>query len=179
MKIIFSTGSFGIPLRVEVSYDLLQKAVEILTEIGFLAEKFNTEFSASLSVQGEEDPGDYYENEVWLEISAGPGVRTPSAHDELISALTGEFPGDIVLMSGGPEGPNAVSYTDVREMTNIYVETMVAGKHYDILSGYSTQEKWESYVREIATTDEEYDAIIQAGVDYTAYLEMNKEKKDD
>ena len=168
MKVVFGHGSFGTTLRVEVSDELLAKAVVILEQLEAMAVLYGAQFSANLDVQGSNDPGDYGVNKVWLSISAGPEIEVSNAHDLIVLALTGQTIGDIMLESGGPEGPNAVSYTDVREMPNIYVDSMVSAGADDVERNYPgrNQEWWLEHVREISTTDEEYEAIMLAGVEY-------------
>ena len=168
MKVVFGHGSFGTTLRIEVSDELLAKSVVILEQLEAMAVLYGAQFSANLDVQGSDDPGDYGVNKVWLAISAGPEIEVANAHDLIVLALTDQTIGDIMIESGGPEGPNAVSYTDVREMPDIYVDRLVAGGADDVERNYpdKTQEWWFDYVKEISTTDEEYEVIILAGAEY-------------
>lgn len=168
MKVVFGHGSFGNILRIEISDELLAKAVVILEQLEAMSIIYDAQFSANLLVQGSDDPGDYGVNKVWLAISAGPEIEVENAHDLVIRVLTGETVGDIMIESGGPEGPNAVSYTDVREMPDIYVDNLVAGGADDVERNYPgrDQEWWRCYVRDISTTDGEHAAIMMAGQKY-------------
>ncbi len=118
-------------------------------------------------------PGDYGRDNVWLAITAGPNVEAVNAHDEVIMALTGEELNAIMIESGGPEGPNIISYMDVREMPDIYVDSMVAGDFMLWMDEKSVrdEEQWLKYVKDISTNDEEYNSIIVAGLEYEKMMQ--------
>lgn len=178
MKVVFGHGSFGITLRVEISDEMLATAEAILERFEALALEFDAEFCANLAVQS--GPGDYGRDNVWLSIVAGPDVETPPTHEEIISALTGQLKNSIILESGGPEGPNAVSYEDVRDIPNIYVDDLVGGEGVSYVGEFfhpkRDMERWVAYARDISTTDEEYGVIMEAGRTYEAMLALSADE---
>ena len=168
MKVVFGHGGFGNTLRIEISDAVLATAETVLERLNDLATEFDAQFSANLAII--DGPGDYGQNRVWLAISAGPNIEVMNANDEVSMALSGKTMGEIILESGGWEGPNVISYDDVRDMPNIYVDTMVSGEDIFYKDKFFHPQrhvdKWVAYVLDISTTNEEYEAIMVAGRAY-------------
>ena len=176
-KIIFGSGAFSTPLRIVVTDEQIEKATLILSRLERLAEEFNCEFEASIDVMKVNPEDDHYgAQHVWIEVTAGPSVKTEHYHLIIMELLTGQAPNAIVLMRGGPEGGEPVDYKDIREMPDLFVSETMA---YHIWDAQTRPNQWnegwiEEVLKPLAQTDEEFEALTQSGIDYG---EMIKEEE--
>ena len=175
-KVVFGTGAFGTPLRVEISDEHIQKASEILLVLENLVEEYDCEFEANISIREEEEEN-YGAGTLWLSIEAGPDTEVKHSAEILEQLLTGETPNAIILKGGGPEGPEIIDYMDIRDMPDLHISEMMSYYVYDAQDKPNgMNEGWiEEVLKPLCESDEEYEALIQAGKDYGERLKELKE----
>lgn len=164
-KVVFGVGSFGNSLRIVISDEHMEQASDILLILEGLVNDYNCQFEANIPIQKDEDM-DYGVADIWMSVCAGPIVSVMHSHESLKQVLSDELSSAISLMGGGPEGEIHIDFIDVREMSDMYITSDMAS------SVNRASEQWlEEVLSPLCQNNEEYEALIQSGIDYGKMLE--------